>query len=238
MSYQYHDCEVLEIEDMTDRVKRFVFSFPRDQQFSFRAGQFVMLDLPIESKITNRAYSIASPPGLDNTFELVVSFKPEGKGTSYLFNEVREGMFVKASKPLGRFILPETLNQEICFICTGTGIAPFRSMLMDLYSKKIKHQGLTLVFGNRTENDILYRRDFEQLANAFSGFTFIPVLSRNSPGWTGRKGYVHSVYEELFNVPRQALFYLCGWAEMLKEARLRIEAMGYPKHNIKVETYD
>ena len=86
--------------------------------------------------------------------------------------------------------------------------------------------------------DILYRKEFEKLAAENPEFHFIPVLSRDNPEWTGRKGYVHAVYEEIFADKRPAYFYLCGWAEMLKEARHRLEAMGYDKKDIRFELYD
>jgi len=69
-------------------------------------------------------------------------------------------------------------------------------------------------------------------------FKFIPVLSREKSGWEGRTGYVHPVYEELFSDKRPAYFYVCGWPAMIKEARQRIEAMGYDKKRIKFELYD
>jgi CDP-4-dehydro-6-deoxyglucose reductase len=69
-------------------------------------------------------------------------------------------------------------------------------------------------------------------------FHFHPVLSRDNEGWTGRKGYVHSIYEEIFKERQPAYFYICGWADMLKEARHRLEVMGYDRKAIRFESYD
>jgi ferredoxin-NADP reductase len=130
VAYQYFDCEVTDIVDATERTKRFFFRFPKKIDFSFRAGQFVMLDLPIKSNVTNRAYSIASAPDGNNSFELVISKKPEGLGTTYLFNEVKPGSILQVTMALGKFGLPEPIEHDLCFVCTGTGIAPLRSMLL------------------------------------------------------------------------------------------------------------
>ena len=81
-------------------------------------------------------------------------------------------------------------------------------------------------------------RELEALEKEHPEFKFIPVLSRDNPGWTGRNGYVHPVYEELFSDKRPAHFYICGWPDMIKEARQRIEAMGYEKKRIRFELYD
>ena len=156
MAYQYFDSEVIEILDENDSVKRFFFRVAGLEKFTFKAGQFIMLDLPLNSKVNNRSYSIASNPTENNEFELVVVLKPDGLGTNYLFNEqtIKPGTKVKCSKALGKFTLDETTEKEICFICTGTGIAPFRAMLMDLERKgTLKDKKINLIFGCRFEKD-------------------------------------------------------------------------------------
>ena len=95
-----------------------------------------------------------------------------------------------------------------------------------------------MVFGNRWEKDVLYRNEMEEFEQTIPNFKFIPVLSRDNEGWEGRKGYVHQVYEEIFTDKRPAKFFICGWADMLKEARQRLEAMGYDRKAIKFESYD
>jgi CDP-4-dehydro-6-deoxyglucose reductase len=111
-------------------------------------------------------------------------------------------------------------------------------MAVDILTKGKEHKNIYMVFGNRWKKDILYKAEMEELEARHPEFKFIPVLSREKEGWDGRKGYVHAVYEELFADKRPATFYLCGWADMLKEARQRLEAMGYDKKSIKFESYD
>ena len=123
-------------------------------------------------------------------------------------------------------------------LSTGTGIAPLRSMILHIINNIIPHKNIYLIFGNRWEKDIIYYKEFKELAAVHKNFNFIPVLSRDNPGWTGKKGYVHEVYQEIFSDHRQATFYLCGWKDMLRDARLNIEKMGYDKKKIKFESYD
>jgi ferredoxin-NADP reductase len=238
MAYQFFNCTVVEVIDESDVVKRYVIRFPEEISFSFKAGQFVMLDLPIASKITNRAYSIASAPDSSNTFELAIVINPDGIGTPYIFKNLKVGSIVRCTKALGKFGLPETIETDLCFVCTGTGIAPLRSMTHHIFKNNIPHKNIFLIFGNRWTKDILYRKEMEKFAEEHDEFKFIPVLSRDNPGWTGSTGYVHPVYEKLFSDKRPALFYVCGWPDMIKEARQRIEAMGYDRKQIKFELYD
>jgi len=238
MAYQFEEATIVDIKEESDVVKRFFIKVPDHVPFSFKAGQFIMLDLPIESKYTNRSYSIASPPGNDNMFELCIVINPKGMGTPYMWENYEIGTTVKISKVLGKFTIPEEIDRDICFICTGTGIAPLRSQVLDIINKGQKHKNLYLIFGNRWEKDILYSKELEELQRQAPSFQFIPVLSRANEGWNGRSGYVHQVYEEIFADRRPAWFYICGWADMLKEARQRLEAMGYDKKSIRFESYD
>jgi ferredoxin-NADP reductase len=239
LPYQYHNSEVIDIIYETDNIRRFILQIHELASFSFTAGQFVMLDLPIETKLTTRSYSIASAPDNTNIIELLISLKPGGAGTEYLFNEVKKGSTLKVSKALGKFILPEEIDKDICFICTGTGIAPFRSMIIDLINSGKNHKNIYLIFGNRYLKDVPYKEELELWKHKLKGYHFLPVFSReNSPEWKGQKGYVHPLYKELFKEKPEAIFYICGWMEMLKEARQNIEEMGYERSLIKFESYD
>ena len=91
MPYQYTDAEIVKIIDENDVVKRYFIKVPDEQEFSFKAGQFIMLDLPIDCKYTNRSYSIASAPSTDNIFELCIVINPDGVGTPYMFENFKVG---------------------------------------------------------------------------------------------------------------------------------------------------
>ena len=72
MAYEFKEASIIKIIDENDVVKRFFIKVPDETPFSFKAGQFMMFNLPIDSKYTNRSYSIASAPSDDNTFELCI----------------------------------------------------------------------------------------------------------------------------------------------------------------------
>lgn len=239
MPQQYYDSELIDIIDETPTTKRFFFRVPHLEKFAFKPGQFVMIDLPIQSKITNRSYSIASAPGSDNVFELIIVLNPEGLGTPYMWEHYKTGMTVLVAGPLGKFVLPEKIENDICLIATGTGIAPLRSMANHILKNNLEHRNLYMVFGNRKVPDILYRKEMEELESQYPDFKFIPVLSRETAEtWSGKHGYVHSIYEEIFADQRPAHFYICGWKAMIMEAKDRLMKMGYTKDRIKYELYD
>ena len=229
--------KVIRIEDHTYNTRRFWIEVPELERFDFVPGQFVTLDLPIHEKANKRwrSYSISSWPDGTNVFELLVVLAQGGLGTNYLFNEITTGSEIIFRGAQGIFTLPSSLEKDLYFICTGTGIAPFRSMINYIHLHKLSFKSITLIFGCRKQEDLLYYNEFRQLENELQGFTFIPTLSREH--WDGNYGYVHHIYEELCKDRHPANFFLCGWKHMIDEAKRRITEMGYDSKSIHLELY-
>jgi CDP-4-dehydro-6-deoxyglucose reductase len=233
----WRSAKLIRISEEAPLTWRFWFEVPELKSFDFIPGQFVTLDLPIHEKPNKRwrSYSIASWPDGTNQFELVIVRNEEGPGTRYLFDEARPGSVIPYRGPQGVFILPDTLDHDLFLICTGTGIAPFRSMVHQIYGRGIPHKQIHLVFGTRKKESLLYYQELKQLAEQHTDFFYHPVLSRES--WEGATGYVHAEYERLLADRPAAEFYLCGWKDMIHEARQRIAALGYDRKHIHQEIY-
>ena len=229
--------KVTRIMNETAATKRFWIEIPELSSFDFIPGQFITLDLPIHEKPHKRwrSYSIASWPDGTNVLELVIVLDKFGAGTSWLWNNVEVGSELSFRGPQGVFILHEPLDKDIFLICTGTGIAPFRSMVHHIKNNNIPHKQIFLIFGCRTRSTLLYFREFLKLDQELEHFHYVPTLSREQ--WEGKSGYVHPIYEEFCREREPAQFFLCGWKGMIDEARKRITDMGYDKKAIHVEIY-
>jgi CDP-4-dehydro-6-deoxyglucose reductase len=111
-----------------------------------------------------------------------------------------------------------------------------------LLNNKIPHKNIYLIFGTRTKQDLLYFDEMTRLQKEVANFHYIPTLSREK--WDGCCGYVHEIYENLVHEKMNGSsdlppshFYLCGWKNMIDEARLRITKLGYDKKSIHLELY-
>ena len=195
--------------------------------------------LLVSPNTDNTANSANPANTVDNEFELVISYVPDGLGTNYLWKNVEVGSKITMRGPLGVFTLPEVIDEDICFICTGTGIAPFRSMSKWLGAHpEVQRKNVYLLFGCRTQEDLLYPDEFLDLQHKMPNFTYVRCCSRENPEtFKGHVGYVHPVYEKLFEDKRPVKFYLCGWRNMIDEAKQRIVAMGYDRKAVHVEIY-
>ncbi len=233
----WHKGLVTRIEDETSDTKRFWIQIPELTSFDFKPGQFVTLDLPIHEKPNKRwrSYSIASWPDSTNTIELLIVLNKEGLGTPYLFDKITIGSELTLRGPVGVFTLPDEIQKDLFLICTGTGIAPFRSMIHHIKNQQISYKNIYLVFGCRKKENLLYFNELAELQKELKDFYYLPTLSREH--WEGRCGYVHSIYKDLCKERQPANFFLCGWKEMIDEAKANILEMGYDKKDIHLEIY-
>ncbi len=239
--------KVIRIEEATYNTRRFFIEVPELETFDFKPGQFVTLDLPIHEQKNKRwrSYSIASWPDGTNVYELLIVLLEGGAGTTYLFNEVEVGSELTFRGAQGVFTLPEPVEKDLFLICTGTGIAPFRSMLQYMHLHQQQHKNIHLVFGCRTRRDLLYHEELTELATKLENFNYLPTLSRET--WDGHQGYVHPIYEEICMLSNQACtdlhslspaqFYLCGWKAMIDDARKKITDLGYDRKAVHLELY-
>lgn len=185
--------------------------------FTYLPGQFIGLRQPAEknNEVIWQYYSIASAPDNSQKLKLCVNIEQDDSAT--LINPLigaTKGMAYEIIGPEGVLLLPEQINKKIVMIATGTGVAPFRSMLMHIAGQNVSHSGIHLIYGARTEEDILYKKEFESLEKTINGFKYDTVLSRQ-----GNKGRVRNVYMSAYADARpDVLFYLCGWPDMIRQA--------------------
>jgi CDP-4-dehydro-6-deoxyglucose reductase len=215
-------------------VKHFVFDVPEVELLPFRAGQFVSFTREFEGKKVTRAYSICSPAN-QNRFELCLNRVQDGLFSPWLF-EVEPGELIDMKGPLGYFVWKVPVSDSV-LVATGTGIAPFRGMLMEYLSAGGDRQ-ITLIFGVRYEESLLYREEFEAMAWTHETFRFVPVLSRPDEGWTGARGHVQQRVIDLIGDRRDVDVYICGLKLMVDDMRARLKELGFDRKQIIFERYD
>ncbi len=239
MPWKWYDSTVKKIEDASPNTKRFWLKV--EEPLPFTAGQFVTMDLPISEKRLKRwrSYSIANAPEPEGQLlEFCIVQLEGGAATRYLFEEVEEGSNIRFKGPSGTFVLPQPIEKDLVLICTGTGVAPFRSMIHHIREAGLAHRNIHLIFGTRYADSILYRHEFEALEQTMPNFKYSIALSREE-NWEGYRGYVHQIYQEHYSEVRPDVdFYLCGWSNMIDEAVAKlILEMGYNKSQVHYELY-
>ena len=236
----WYEAEVIRTESLTPYTKQISVQLPEDNEFVFTPGQFVTMDLPVGEKRLDRwrSYSIANAPDPKGILEFCIVHMEGGLGSKYLCEDLKAGDILKFKGPDGGFVLPEKVNGPLIFIATGTGVAPFRSMILELDKNPGFFPELHLIFGTRTEKDLLYVEEFNALSKRRKEFRYTAVLSRES-NEAYANGYVHDVYmAEDYNIKEQTKIYICGWSKMIDQAvELLLLQKKVKKEQIRFELY-
>ena len=162
----------------------FSFTLTRPAHFKFSAGQFARIGLMVDGELVARAYSVVSSP-FDETLEFFSIVVPDGAFTSNLQHlKVGDELYLdKVSYgylTLARYQLP--VPQDLWLLATGTGLAPFLSMLQDFETWK-KYQHINLVYSVRTASELAYVERIQEIAALFgeghTGFKFVPIITRD-----------------------------------------------------------
>ncbi len=206
---------IIQNNPITENV--FVLSFKRT--FEFQPGQVIKIST--HHSIPPRLYSIASG-NKENEIRILYDVVPEGHLTPEL-SKLKAGDKIYASHPFGKFICNE---DKAYWIATGTGIAPFVSML---YSSL--QNGKTLIHGGRSLRSFYYSDNFVAL-----GQNYIRCCSqeKNNEVYNGR---LTQYLQERDDLPTDQKYYLCGSAEMVVEVRDLLISKGIPFNHIIAEIY-
>jgi ferredoxin-NADP reductase len=226
--------KLIEWAEIAPGVRHFVFEAPQLERLEFMPGQFVSLTDSVDSKNITRAYSIASAPGNGNRFELCLNRVDDGAFSPHLF-DLSAGDVVNMQPPLGTFTLRQPLRDSL-LVATGTGIAPFRSMLKAALTPD--SPAFTLLFGVRHESHLLYRNEFDEMAGQYPQFHFWPTLTQPGQDWGGRMGRVQAHLAEAIGGRSDIDIYLCGLQPMVDDVRQILKSMGFDRKQIRYEKYD
>lgn len=227
--------------------------------FEFKPGQFAVLGLqareprlpeadtenpaPAADKLIRRAYSIASSSVQKEYLEFYVTLVTSGELTPRLFGLSYGARLFLGPKASGFFTLDRVApHKALVLIATGTGLAPYMSMLRTLLIHETERKFVVL-HGARYSWDLGYRAELETLARLRPNFTYIPSITRpdEDPHFHGATGRVQNLLEqgvvqELTGVtlsPDQADVFLCGNPDMIKVVKEFLQARGFTPDDAK-----
>ena len=200
----------------------------------FRAGQYLSLKMKIGDSVLSRPYSISSSPkdALAGKYELTVRANPGGFAADYLLSDVKEGDSFTASSPQGNFYYEELRDPaHIVALAGGSGITPFLSMAKAIAEGTEKFK-LTILFGSRTEEQILFKEELEKLAEN-ENIEVIHVLSdEEKDGY--EFGFITAELIRKYASDEYSIF-ICGPEAMYRFLEGELAGLALPRKNIRRE---
>ncbi|MFD8002294.1 2Fe-2S iron-sulfur cluster-binding protein [Streptomyces mirabilis] len=222
---------VVGIEVLTPTVRRIRFAplAGDTMPFSFAAGQYVKVDLPVAVEPIERSYSICSSPGENGFVEIAVKHEPDGLGSGFLHEELEVGLALRVSGPHGEFTWePGSEADTLLLIAGGVGITPLMSVL--LAAADAGHTGrIVLLASFRTEEEVVFGPEIEALRSRLPGLE-VSVFA------TDRKRRI-GLDELLPHAGPTTRVHLCGPAPMMQDLIGRLRELGVPREAIRTEAF-
>lgn len=236
------------------RVKPVGWAFPE-----FKGGQFVALALPASAerckdateefekqkdpdKLIKRAYSIAST-STSEFVEFYITLVHSGSLTPRLFNLNIGDKLWMGKKGVGMFTLDEVAKEKnIVLIATGTGVAPYMSMLR---SDALKREGnIMVIHGAANSWDLGYSSELQLLESMFDKFTYVPTITepdKEPAGWSGDVRFIEQIWKDDLALnkwgfkpaPENTSVFLCGNPRMIDSMVGLLSQDGFKEHKRK-----
>lgn len=234
----FHELVIREVCPETEEAVRLVFNVPDNlrETFAFTPGQHLTLRAEVNGTDIRRSYSIATAPG----GELCVGVKRvEGGAFSGFAQGLRPGDPVQVMPPEGRFMRRQERN--VLLIAAGSGITP----MMAIAAAVLDEGGqVTLVYGNRSVETIMFRGALDALKDRYLGrFTLIHVLSREAQdvdllnGRIDRAKIAALASAGVIDPFGAEGVFLCGPGGMIEEVTAALVAMGVAPERIHQEHF-
>lgn len=178
------------IKEWDENCKSFTFiadpSKGTKQLAYFKAGAYLSVSLEVDGMKLTRPYSISSSPkeALEGKYTLTIKRVPGGIGSNYMLDHFKVGDQVTLSSPLGEFVyLPIRDGRTVIGVAGGSGITPFHSFAKAI-AEGDEDFHLILLYGSRTEKDILFKEEFDELEKLTDKVKVVHVLSdEQKPGY-------------------------------------------------------
>jgi ferredoxin-NADP reductase/DMSO/TMAO reductase YedYZ heme-binding membrane subunit len=224
----------------TPEVRTFRLVAPSGTTLPFQhlPGQFLTLRLNLDGREVRRSYTIASSPTRSAYCELTIKREEQGYVSRYLHDVVREGATFSVSAPAGRYTFTGAEAERIVMIAGGVGVTPLMAKIR--YLTDIAWPGkIHLVYAVKTERDIIFRSELEELQRRFPNLQVDVTVTREaSAEWTGKRGRPSAaMLMSLAPDIATSCVHLCGPTEMVGSLKKVLRELGVADGQMKSESF-
>lgn len=229
-------CRVASMKQLAHDVMQLQLKLPEGMGLIFLPGQYINFLL---SNGEERSFSIASAAADNEMIELHIRHVPGGLFTDHVFNNMQEKDMLRFRGPLGTFFLRQELTGPIIFMAGGTGFAPIKSILQQMFSQP-QQRDIFFYWGVRAQQDLYLHDLVTQRHQQFDRFHYIPVLSEpmDKDNWQGRRGWVHDAVIEDHPDLSDFSVYASGPPPMILAAKPAFSAIGLQADHMFYDSFE
>jgi ferredoxin-NADP reductase len=226
------ETKVDEVIQRTHDVKS--FRFHRPPFFDYKPGQFMFVKIRIGKEEAQKPFSISSSPTEKGFMEFTK--KLTDHRFSSALKALKAGDWMGIDGPYGKFTF-EGEHEKIAMLSGGVGITPLRSICRYCTDALLDVE-ITLLYGNRTERDIVFKKEFEEMQKQNKKLKIVFTVDEASEGWNGHTGMINpEMIKETIPDYGERVFYICGPPGMVKAMEGLLHNIGILKANIKEENF-
>jgi ferredoxin-NADP reductase len=210
------------------------YRFRRPAELTYKPGQFFFVTIKQDEKELTHHFSFSSSPTETGFFEFTKKFTDHEYSLALKASKV--GDWVKIDAPYGQFTF-EGEYPKIALLAGGIGITPFISIIKNATDKHFNGK-VVLFFGCRTEGDIAFQRELEEMQRQNKNLKVFFIVNQPSNNWRGATGIITTdmIRKELHDF-NEYVFYTCGPPPMVKAIEAIITSLGLPKEQMKQEYF-
>ena len=210
------------------------YRFPRPTELTYKPGQFLFATIKQGNIELTHHFSFSTSPTETKHFEFTKKFTDHEY--SIVLKAAKVGDWARIDAPYGQFTF-EGEYPKIALLAGGIGITPFMSVCKYATDERLASK-ITLFYGCRTENDIAFRQELEEMQQENKNLKVVSIVNQASSQWKGATGVVTAdlIKKELPDY-KENLFYVCGPPPMVTAMQALIEGIGLQKTRLKLEYF-
>jgi ferredoxin-NADP reductase len=210
------------------------FRFPKPETLNYKPGQFQFVTIKADGKELSKPFSISSSPTEKTHIEFTKKLSESEFSTA--LKALKVGDWARIDAPYGKFTF-EGEHERIGLLGGGIGITPFMGICKYCTDMRLNTK-ITLLYGNRTENDIAFRKELETMQQQNMNLKVVFVLNEANSGWKGATGLITAEMTKK-EIPdyKETVFYTCGPPAMVEIMEKLIEQLGLPKTQLNREYF-
>ncbi len=245
MTPKFHSLKISDIRKETEDTVSIAFEIPTDLRldYSFKPGQYLTLKALIDGEDTRRSYSLCSAPH-ENEWRVAVKQIENGKFSTYANKKLTIGQSLEVMTPTGNFhaVIENNNSKSYVLFAAGSGVTPIFSIAKTVLNEE-PNSNITLFYGNKGFNSIIFREEIEALKNAFMDrLRVVHVLSRESLGNKIQKGRIDSkkieeLYKAFLDESTVDEVFVCGPEEMIHSVKDFFHSKGVNDKNVHFELF-
>lgn len=225
-----YEAEITSIIPLTEQEKLFkiLIKNPKERdEFRFKPGQFVMLEVPGIGEVP---ISISSSSSF-GSIELCI--RKSGSVTEFL-HRVPRGTKVGLRGPFGTsFPMEKMYGQNILLIAGGLGLAPLRSPIFYVQENRSLFKDVKILYGTKSPSQLLFTYQYDTWNN-IDDISLYVIVENPDTNWKGRVGLITSIFDEIEIDYENTYAIVCGPPVMFKFVCNRLTNIGIPMHKMFV----